>query len=136
LLGVSVRTLQGWEQGRKQASGAARTLLTIARANPKALLAVPGKWSGQLRRCDGCSVKQWRLPMKSRRHSPKRVAMELNFASFPARWMTSSSDTGRPRMLDWRPPCARAIADFRSAQHPGGGFEKVFPRLLLVLANA
>ncbi len=43
LLGVSVRTLQGWEQGRKQPSGAARTLLTIARTNPKALLALAGK---------------------------------------------------------------------------------------------
>lgn len=43
LLGVSVRTLQGWEQGRKQPSGAARTLLNIARTNPKALLAVAGK---------------------------------------------------------------------------------------------
>ncbi len=43
LLGVSVRTLQGWEQGRKQPSGAARTLLTIARTNPEALLAVVGK---------------------------------------------------------------------------------------------
>lgn len=42
LLGVSVRTLQGWEQGRKQPSGAARTLLAIARNNPKALLAVAG----------------------------------------------------------------------------------------------
>lgn len=40
LLGVSVRTLQGWEQGRKRPSGAARTLLNIARTNPKALLAV------------------------------------------------------------------------------------------------
>jgi putative transcriptional regulator len=40
LLGVSVRTLQGWEQGRKQPSGAARTLLMIARRNPKALLDV------------------------------------------------------------------------------------------------
>jgi len=40
LLGVSVRTLQGWEQGRKQPSGAARTLLAIAKANPKAILAV------------------------------------------------------------------------------------------------
>lgn len=29
LLGVSVRTLQGWEQGRKQPSGAARTLLPL-----------------------------------------------------------------------------------------------------------
>lgn len=45
LLGVSVRTLQGWEQGRNQPSGAARTLLTIARANPRALLAVAGKYA-------------------------------------------------------------------------------------------
>lgn len=40
LLGVSVRTLQGWEQGRKRPSGAARTLLAIARTNPEAVLAV------------------------------------------------------------------------------------------------
>ena len=40
LLGVSVRTLQGWEQGRKQPSGWARTLLAIARTHPKAVLAV------------------------------------------------------------------------------------------------
>ncbi len=43
LLGVSVRTLQGWEQGRKQPSGAARTLLAIASTNPQALLAVARK---------------------------------------------------------------------------------------------
>ncbi len=43
LLGVSVRTLQGWEQGRKQPSGAARTLLSIAHKNPKALFEVAGK---------------------------------------------------------------------------------------------
>lgn len=43
LLGVSVRTLQGWEQGRKQPSGAARTLLAIAQANPAAVLAVVAK---------------------------------------------------------------------------------------------
>lgn len=40
LMGVSVRTLQGWEQGRKQPSGAARTLLAIASTNPKAVLDV------------------------------------------------------------------------------------------------
>ncbi len=43
LLGVSVRTLQGWEQGRKQPSGAARTLLAIASTNPQAVLAVAPK---------------------------------------------------------------------------------------------
>lgn len=42
LLGVSVRTLQGWEQGRKQPSGAARTLLAVARANPRVILEVSG----------------------------------------------------------------------------------------------
>jgi putative transcriptional regulator len=37
LLGVSVRTLQEWEQGRRAPSGAARTLLLIAAINPRAL---------------------------------------------------------------------------------------------------
>ncbi|MEX2151540.1 MAG: helix-turn-helix domain-containing protein [Steroidobacteraceae bacterium] len=40
LLGVSVRTLQDWEQGRRAPSGAARTLLLVAERNPHALLEV------------------------------------------------------------------------------------------------
>lgn len=40
LLGVSVRTLQDWEQGRRAPSGAARTLLLVAAKHPKALLEV------------------------------------------------------------------------------------------------
>ena len=40
LLGVSARTLQEREQGRRSPSGAARTLLLIAARNPKALLEV------------------------------------------------------------------------------------------------
>jgi len=40
LLGISVRTLQDWEQGRRIPSGAARTLLRIAHRNPQALLEV------------------------------------------------------------------------------------------------
>lgn len=40
LLGVSPRTLQDWEQGRRVPSGAARTLLLMAARDPKALLAV------------------------------------------------------------------------------------------------
>ncbi len=37
LLGVSVRTLQGWEQGLRQPSGAAKTLLKIAQRQPDLL---------------------------------------------------------------------------------------------------
>lgn len=37
LLGVSVRTLQNWEQGRTVPSGAARTLLQVAQAAPQVL---------------------------------------------------------------------------------------------------
>ena len=40
LLGVSVRTLQDWEQGRRAPSGAARTLLIVADKNPRVLLEV------------------------------------------------------------------------------------------------
>jgi len=40
LMGVSVRTLQDWEQGRRAPSGAARTLLLVASRNPNALLDV------------------------------------------------------------------------------------------------
>jgi putative transcriptional regulator len=38
LLGVSVRTLQEWEHGRREPSGAARTLLRIALRSPEAIL--------------------------------------------------------------------------------------------------
>lgn len=37
LLGVSVRTLQDWEQGRREPSGAAKTLLRIATQSPEAV---------------------------------------------------------------------------------------------------
>jgi len=40
LLGVSVRTLQDWEQGRRAPSRAARTLLMIAAKNPMAIIEV------------------------------------------------------------------------------------------------
>jgi putative transcriptional regulator len=40
LLGVSIRTLQEWEQGRRSPSGAARTLLLLAGQDPKILLKV------------------------------------------------------------------------------------------------
>jgi putative transcriptional regulator len=40
LLGVSPRTLQDWEQGRREPTGAARTLLKVAVKHPKLLRAL------------------------------------------------------------------------------------------------
>lgn len=37
LMGVSIRTLQDWEQGRRQPSGAAKTLLKLACLHPDLL---------------------------------------------------------------------------------------------------
>ena len=37
LLGVSVRTLQDWEQGRREPSGAAKTLIRVAELHPEVL---------------------------------------------------------------------------------------------------
>ncbi len=37
MLGVSLRTLQEWEQGRRQPSGAAKTLIAIAERRPEVL---------------------------------------------------------------------------------------------------
>lgn len=46
LLGVSVRTLQEWEQGRRQPSGAAKTLIAIAQKRPEVLAELAGQDSG------------------------------------------------------------------------------------------
>ena len=40
MLGVSLRTLQDWEQGRREPSGAARTLLRVAAQSPEAVRAL------------------------------------------------------------------------------------------------
>lgn len=37
LLGISMRTLQKWEQGTREPSGAARSLIRIAQKHPKVL---------------------------------------------------------------------------------------------------
>ena len=38
LLGISVRTLQNWEQGRREPQGPARVLLRVAARHPRAVL--------------------------------------------------------------------------------------------------
>lgn len=42
LMGVSVRTLQEWEQGRSRPSGAAQTLLAVAERHPEILHELAG----------------------------------------------------------------------------------------------
>jgi len=37
LLGVSRRTLEGWEQGRREPTGAARVLIEVAERHPEVL---------------------------------------------------------------------------------------------------
>lgn len=39
MIGVSVRTLQNWEQGRREPDGPAKALLTVVERQPKAVLA-------------------------------------------------------------------------------------------------
>ncbi|MDJ0762887.1 MAG: NadS family protein [Myxococcota bacterium] len=38
MIGVSIRTLQNWEQGRRKPEGPAKALLRIASRNPRAVL--------------------------------------------------------------------------------------------------
>ena len=45
LLGISVRTLQNWEQGRRTPQGPAKVLLRVASKHPKAVLDVVRKVS-------------------------------------------------------------------------------------------
>ncbi len=40
VMGVSVRTLQAWEQGKRKPSGSAVTLLKVATQQPQALLSL------------------------------------------------------------------------------------------------
>lgn len=42
MIGVSVATLQNWEQGRRKPEGPARALLRVAAKNPKAVMEALG----------------------------------------------------------------------------------------------
>lgn len=62
MIGVSPRTLQNWEQGRRQPEGPAKALLTIASRNPSAVLdALHGSRTG--------TTKSRRLSPRTRRVS-------------------------------------------------------------------
>src|SRR5262249_16701893 len=44
MIGVSVSTLQNWEQGRRRPEGPARALLKVAAQNPEAVAAALSHW--------------------------------------------------------------------------------------------
>lgn len=46
LLGISVKTLRNWEQGRRAPQGAARVLLQVAARHPEAVLDAVSESSG------------------------------------------------------------------------------------------
>ena len=51
LIGVSIRTIQNWEQGHRRPTGAAKVLLRLAQADPEAIfknLSAAGKLEWQL----------------------------------------------------------------------------------------
>ncbi|MET3496466.1 helix-turn-helix domain-containing protein [Variovorax boronicumulans] len=58
LLGVSVRTLQQWEQGRREPTGAAKTLIAIAEKMPEALRAADPNYKTPRRTPGRAKVKQ------------------------------------------------------------------------------
>jgi DNA-binding transcriptional regulator YiaG len=47
MLGVSTRTLEGWEQRRRKPSGPARALLVTIAHNPKAYFDAIAAWNAQ-----------------------------------------------------------------------------------------
>ena len=46
MIGVSARTLEGWEQGRRQPTGAARIFLVIAAKHPEIVAEVVTEMTG------------------------------------------------------------------------------------------
>ena len=57
LLGISVRTLQNWEQRRRQPEGPARVLLRVAARHPEAVLDVVKEESRQRLRPTGAKAR-------------------------------------------------------------------------------
>ncbi len=50
MIGVSARTLEGWEQGRRQPTGAARMFLVIASKHPEIVAEVVAETTGVMPR--------------------------------------------------------------------------------------
>lgn len=63
MIGVSTRTLQNWEQGRRRPEGPAKALLTIASRNPTAVLdALHGRRTGPRTKSMRFATRAARVP--------------------------------------------------------------------------
>jgi len=73
MLGISKRTLEGWEQGRRQPTGAARRLLEVAERCPEAVYAaIFERTAVAVRHADGSVSETVRRP--GRGEAPTGVA--------------------------------------------------------------
>ena len=108
LLGVSVRTLQEWEQGRRAPSGAARTLLLIA-----------ARQCGQ----GACPGTYWQPP---RPRAPDQAAPTLRRRGSAYAWGPLKRWKMRPRSVDAATP-RRPSMQFREESR---GIRRRVPLLL------
>jgi len=117
LLGVSVRTLQEWEQGRREPTGAARTLLRVAVAHLKYSENSPHRSLNRINRTnrDHTNRGRPRFPLESRKKRrnrfPRRgfVPSDRNpfFAQRPGRTMRPSSVVRSSTDSRYKMQCAR-----------------------------
>jgi putative transcriptional regulator len=59
MIGVSARTLEGWEQGRRQPTGAARMFLVIASKHPEIVAEVVAETTGVTPRSEVVAQKNY-----------------------------------------------------------------------------
>jgi putative transcriptional regulator len=59
MIGVSARTLEGWEQGRRQPTGAARMFLVIASKHPEIVAEVVAETTGVTPRSEVVEQKNY-----------------------------------------------------------------------------
>jgi putative transcriptional regulator len=74
MIGVSTRTLQNWEQGRRQPEGPAKALLTVASRNPTAVLdALHGKRTGPTSKFSVGLPRRWSAALHECNHIDSHV---------------------------------------------------------------
>ena len=105
LMGISVRTLQNWEQGRRTPRGPARVLLRIAAAHPDAVLDVV-----RPRRKRKVAAKR-----QAAKKERERQARMKKMVDDPQAWLRKSSELVDARGTANYKAAAEILADLREA---------------------